>query len=57
MTACLAEYPTLNPIPLAMSVPPAEAELEALLERETALTGREKKKAKKARKKKQAICE
>jgi hypothetical protein len=40
-----------------MSVPPAEAELEALLERETALTGREKKKAKKARKKKQAICE
>jgi hypothetical protein len=52
-----AEYPAVNPLSLAISVPPAEAELEALLERETALTGREKKKAKKARKKKQAVCE
>ena len=52
-----AEYPAVNPLSLAISVPPAEAELEALLERETALTGREKKKAKMARKKKQAVCE
>ena len=54
------DHPFLNINNISQPAHPgsaAEAELEALFEKATALTGREKKKAKKARKKKQGVCE